>query len=54
MIDTDLHIFLPSLDTPCFPLPGMSQTPVNRLYSCGFNSRVIPYTHGFSHESALS
>ena len=23
MIDTDLHLFLPNLDTPCLPLPGI-------------------------------
>lgn len=26
MIDTDLHLFLPSIDVPGFPLPGLSQT----------------------------
>ena len=26
MIDTNMHLFLPSLDTPGCPTPGMSQT----------------------------
>lgn len=30
--------------------PGMSHTPVNRLYSCGFKSRVSPEPHGFPHK----
>ena len=30
--------------------PGMSQATVNRLYSCGFNSKVASKPRGFPHD----